>query len=116
MLSHVTILERDPVVAQDIGTTVVDMFPGVPTTFATSISKTCDNILARHDYLGLAIVRATRAELETPILIDALRQTRSRILAISQPMQDAAYVDWSFLAPPFTTPDLEAALRRLTLD
>jgi hypothetical protein len=34
-----------------------------------------------------------------------------RVIAICPPLDDPSFAGWHFLAPPFTTPALQAALR-----
>ncbi|MEL6644864.1 MAG: hypothetical protein AAFQ79_13100 [Pseudomonadota bacterium] len=112
MLHSITILERDPVIAQDIGETLAELFPGVTVSLFSTLRDLCDALIMRAEDAGLAVLHGTSDELRDPELARLTALKRIRVVAIQSPTPEAATEGWIFLPPPFTTPDLKAALRR----
>lgn len=112
MLQTITILERDPVIAQDIGETLAELFPGVTVSLFLTLRDLCDALITRAEDAGLAILHGTTDELSDPELARLTSLRHMRVVAIQNPTTAANTRGWIFLPPPFTTPDLKAALRR----
>ncbi|MEL6516689.1 MAG: hypothetical protein AAFQ39_03155 [Pseudomonadota bacterium] len=111
-MQHITILERDPIIAEDIRDTMAALFPDAVIDVHDELRAFCDALAARAAPNGLAIVHATTGELRDPELARILTARDVRTVAIRAPLADAAFANWVFLTPPFTTPDLQAAALR----
>ena len=48
MLHSITILERDPVIAQDIGETLAEVFPDVSVSLFSTLRDLCDALIGFH--------------------------------------------------------------------
>lgn len=111
MNTHITIFERDIVVAQDIAETVIEEVRGADIYFAKTMKDVCSSIASARSQRFVAILHATEAELRCPLLTELARSGNMSTIAIHREIETDLFRNWIFLPPPFTSEALGAALR-----
>ena len=107
-----TVLERDPVIAQDISETILELHQDPRIVLATTVPETCDAIMGQADNGGYAILNLTSDQMQDQRLIEVLRGRQVRTIVLHQPLTETPHADWTFLPPPFSTAQLQFALRQ----
>lgn len=112
LLPCFVVLTPDPVVGEDIRETVREVLPGARVRLSTTFDEVC---AALHDATGdiVTVLHAPTSELRHPELRRLLDMRKARVCAIHAPITSEVSLDWVYVPPPFTTPELSSALRRL---
>lgn len=109
MAQNVLILERNPIIAQDIHETVLGVLPNAQVKMADAIEDAV-TVLANQEDWAWVVLDCKAEELENPDLKAALAQRVRHPVVIHDPIPLDGAEHWIFLEPPFTTTSLENAL------
>lgn len=109
-------LERDPVIAQDISETILELHEQPQIILAKSVPEMCDAILLQPENGGYAILDVTSDQMQDPRLVALLQGRQVRTIVLHEPLPNADRPEWTFLPPPFSTAQLQQALRKAGTD
>jgi len=112
LLPFFVVLTPDPVVGEDIRETVREVLPDARIRLSTTIDDVCAALQHATGNV-VTVLHATASELRCPELRRLIDVRKARVCAIHAPITDEDPLDWVFVPPPFTTPELSSALRRL---
>lgn len=112
LLPYFVVLTPDPVVGEDIRETVREVLPKARVRLSTTVDEAC---AALDETTGdvVTVLHATASELRHPELRRLLEMRNARVCAIHAPIMSEVSLDWVYVPPPFTTPELSSALKRL---
>lgn len=109
---HFIVFERDPVIAQDISETILELHEQPMIVVTRSMSEMVSAINGQAQDGGYAILDLTSDQIKDQRLIDLLRGRQMRTIVLHARLPGAPATEWTFLPPPFSTAQLQQALRR----
>lgn len=110
MCAQILIFERDPVIAQDIKETVLGLWPEARTQLAGSVGEASAFLQDAAEWTW-AILHGSLEELRNLALLGGGSLASTTTIAIHSRIAEEPFANWVFVPPPFTSPELEAALR-----
>ncbi len=108
---HFIVFQRDPIIAQDISETILELHEQPKIVVTRSVAEMLSAVEGGPPTGGYAILDLTADQIRDQRLIDLLRGRQVRTIVLHAPLVEGSGLNWTFLPPPFSTAQLQHALR-----